>query len=530
MSEAATRTWESAERSARAGDLRQAWKAYESLLADVNWVLPAHLRLSGLSLAEGRIRDASFHALAAFDAREPDAVLMEALCAQLIKVGELEAAVSCATSDAVRDSVDPAVLAGTGRLMNEQSLPQLALPLLQSAAKHGGKSAELDYQTGLAQMYTGDLEGAETALAECLAVEPGHAPALRLRSKLRRQTDRDNHVDALRSALQRMTAGQAEAPLLHYALFKELDDLGQHAAAWTELEQGMRARRRQLRPDPDAEAQLFEHLMQTRFDGVASDTGHPTGPVPIFIIGMPRSGTTLLERILGAHQEVADAGELRDFTMQMRWITGEMGGPHLDLPLAQAMQGADWKQLGERYLSHTQWHAAGRRFYTDKLPSNFINAGYIARALPQAKILHLVREPMDTCFSNLKELFAGAYPHSYDQEEMAAHFLRYRALMAHWHAQLPGRILDVHYDQLVAAPEQVAQQVLHYCGLAWEPGVTAIETRAGRVATASAIQMREPIHQRFVGQWRRYAPWLGPLQAALAAGDLADLDRSTTVR
>ena len=132
---------------------------------------------------------------------------------------------------------------------------------------------------------------------------------------------------------------------------------------------------------------------------------------------------------------------------------------------------------------------------------------------------------MDTCFSNLKELFASAYPHSYDQQEMAAHFLRYRRLMAHWHSQLPGRILDVNYAELVAAPDQVARKVLEYCGLILQQGVTSIESRAGKVATASTLQMREPIHQRYVGQWRRYGQWLAPLHEALAIGGLTDLDR-----
>ncbi|WP_163840380.1 tetratricopeptide repeat-containing sulfotransferase family protein [Pseudoxanthomonas sacheonensis] len=518
------RTWELAERSAREGDLDHARTGYESLLRDAAWVLPARLRLSGVALAEGRVREATLHALEAYAAREPDGVLMEALCAQLIKVGELQAAVDCAASPAVASSADTAVLAGVGRLMNEQSLPDLALPLLQRAQALGDGSPALQYQMGLCRMYLGDLDAAQSALARCLAAEPGHPAALRLRSKLRRASPSQNNVEELRSALHRMEPKHSDVPLLHYALFKELDELGQEAAAWSELERGMRSRRSQLQYDASTESSLFDHLLGMRIVPETVDTTSIDGPVPIFIVGMPRSGTTLLERILGAHPDVADVGELRDFTAQLRWSCEVMGGPHLDLPLARAAESADWKTVGQRYLAHTQWHAGGKRFYTDKLPSNFINIGYIARALPQARILHLVREPMDTCFSNLKELFVGAYPHSYDQQEMAAHFLHYRRLMAHWHTQFPGRVFDVNYARLVAAPAEAAREVLEFCGLPWQPGVTAIEARAGRVATASAIQMREPIHQRYVGQWRRYGQWLAPLHKALAAGGLADLD------
>ena len=248
------------------------------------------------------------------------------------------------------------------------------------------------------------------------------------------------------------------------------------------------------------------------------DAGMTDGPQPIFIVGLPRSGTTLLERVLGGHPEVADAGELRDFTAQLRWMTELPGTNHPDAALVRAARGIDFAALGERYLSHTRWHARGNAFYTDKLPANFLNAGFIAQALPGARILHMARAPMDACFSNLKELFGAAYPHSYDQGEMAEHYVRYRALMAHWHAAFPGRILDVSYEALAADPERVAREVLAFCGLPWDEAVLAPEQRAGAVATASTAQVREPIHSRFVGQWRRYEGRLGPLKDRLSAG------------
>jgi hypothetical protein len=339
-----------------------------------------------------------------------------------------------------------------------------------------------------------------------------------MRAKLRRQTIDDNHVESLHAAIAHMADSAADAPSLYYALFKELDDLGRCDDAWRALETGMRLRRRQVDFDAAAEARLFEHLQRSCGSAPVGTTTHEEGPVPIFIVGMPRSGTTLLERILGAHSLVADAGELRDFTMQLRWMCDRIGGPQLDLDLAQRADRVNMAGLGCRYLSHSRWHARGRPFYTDKMPANFVHVGYIARAMPQARILHMVREPMDTCFSNLKELFANAYPHSYDQVEMAQHYLRYRDLMAHWHRQYPGRILDVEYGALVADPEQVARHVLAFCGLPWEPSLVAIESRSNAVATASSVQIREPIHRRFVGQWRHYGAQLQPLRRQLEEG------------
>ena len=519
MTASAQQTWHDAERLMQARQPAAARAGYESIAGDPDWMLPANLRLSAIALHDGRLRDAVAHALAAYAVREPDPVLLEALCRQLIAVGELQAAVDCAQSQVVAQAHDPELLAGVGKLMNEQSFPAVALPLLHRANRLGMDTPALHYLTGLAEMYAGELGSAGSEFDHCLQADPDFAPAHRMRARLRRQTVADNHVDVLRRSIARQPAGAVDAPPLYYALFKELDDLDRRDEAWQALETGMRLRRGQVDFDAAAEARLFERLQRNNAAGTMDvPEVEEAGPAPIFIVGMPRSGTTLLERILGAHPQVADAGELRDFNMQLRWICDRAGGPQLDLDLAQRAEAIDMAELGRRYLSHTRWHARGKPFYTDKLPANFVHAGHIARALPQARILHMVREPMDTCFSNLKELFANAYPHSYDQMEMAGHFLRYRQLMAHWHRQYPGRILDVHYDALVAEPRRVARRVLDFCGLGWDPSVVAIEARAGAVATASSVQMREPIHPRFIGQWRRYEDRLQPLRQALATG------------
>lgn len=509
--------WQQAERLLAARRYADARSAYESLLADPDWIVPAHLRLSAVSQAEGRQRDSVAHALAAHAhaAREDDAALLEALCRRLLDIGEIEAGLACASSPVLSGSRDPAVLVAVAGMMSDFSFTDRALTLLRRARALGADSPSLRYRMGLSEMYAGDLDAAEHELEACLAAAPGFAPAHRELARLRRQTRERNHVDRLRAAIARLGAGHADAPVLHYALFKELDDLGDAEGAWEALSEGMRLRRRQVVHDAAAEQALFDHLQTVAATAVPG--ADDEGPVPIFIVGMPRSGTTLLERILGAHPQVADAGELRDFTCQLRWTCDCVGGPHLDLELARRAERIDPAELGRRYLSHTRWWAKGRAFYTDKLPTNFANVGYIARALPRARILHMVRDPMDTCFSNLKELFAGAYPHSYDQREMAGHFIRYRRLMAHWHAAFPGRILDVHYDALVADPERVARQVLDFCGLAWMPGMVDIHRRRGAVATASTAQVREPIHNRFVGQWRRYETHLAPMRRCLEA-------------
>ena len=416
------------------------------------------------------------------------------------------------------DCADATIWAALGRMASEQALPQYAAPLLQRAKALGLQSAFLDYLIGQAVLYQGRADAAEAALEECLVRDPLFGPAHRALAKLRKQDQVKNHVDRLRNVLGRMGTAHPHQPFVCYALFKELDDLGDHDAAWLALAQGMQLRRAQLQYSAEADAALFEQLQSVTFEPVSGF--EPTGPAPIFIVGMPRSGTTLLERILGSHAQVKDAGELTDFNCQLRWMCDQFGPARLDLPLAKAAMAVDWRELGQRYLEHTQWHAGDKQFYTDKLPANFLNVGFIVNALPQAKILHMTRDPMDVCFSNLKELFADAYPHSYDQTEMAQHYLRYRRLMSHWHQTFPGRVLDVDYAELVTAPDQVARDVLSFCGLPWQDNVAAIEKRSGAVATASSVQVREPIHNRFVAQWRPYAKPLQPLHDLLANAGL----------
>ncbi|MFY2764636.1 tetratricopeptide repeat-containing sulfotransferase family protein [Arenimonas sp. MALMAid1274] len=514
MSTVQIQHWKAAEQYRASFDLEAAKREYHVLLSDPDWVLPASLRLGAIALDSGQLQDAVAHALAANGAREPDPVLLEALCRLLLNVGELQAAIGCVMDPSVQECTDPAVLLGLGTMMAEQGLSDYALPLLRRARRFGLETPELNYLIGNDESYAGNLDVAERELEACLRAAPDHAPAHRALAKLRRATPGKNHLVRLRAAASRLGENHPDAPLLHYALFKEMDDLGNVEGAWAALETGMRLRRRQVKYDSVAEQALFDELMHVKPAPGPDVDGMPQ---PLFIVGMPRSGTTLLERILGAHGQVADAGELRDFTVQLRWCCNKMGGPHLDVDLARAARWADLSRLGDRYLAHTQWHANGHAYYTDKLPTNFLNIGYIANALPQARFLHMVREPMDVCFSNLKELFADAYPHSYDQREMAVHFRRYQALMAHWHKQFPGRILDVHYDALVTEPETTARAVLKHCNLAWTPDVLEPESRGGTVATASSAQVREPIHTRFLGQWRRYESQLQPLQEALGS-------------
>ncbi len=299
---------------------------------------------------------------------------------------------------------------------------------------------------------------------------------------------------------------------------------GDTAAAWDALQHGNAVMHARLRHDADAEAALYAQLGDLAARGVfaAQGTGALQGPQPIFVLGLPRSGTTVLERMLGNHSQVVSAGELNDFGHQLRWGADQAGRSLLDAPLLQALPTLDYAQIGARYLQQTQWRAGSARWYIDKLPANAVAIGAIARALPGALIVHLVREPMAVCFSNYRALFGDSYAYSYDLHTLARHYRAHHGLMAQWRAALPGRVIDVDYARMVRDPSTVLQQLMAYCGLDIEPGQIDITRNAAASATLSSVQVREGVHSRNVEEWRRYAVQLEPLRQALSQAGLLD--------
>jgi len=214
---------------------------------------------------------------------------------------------------------------------------------------------------------------------------------------------------------------------------------------------------------------------------------------------------------------VQGVGELYDFTSQMRWATDHHCKGVIDRRIVERAAGVDFGEVGAGYLRGMEWRLGKERCFTDKLPSNFLNLGFICRALPHAKILHMVRDPVETCFSNLRELFSEANPYSYDMLELADFHHQYERLMAHWRAAYPGRILDVDYRALTRDTENAVRRVAAFCGLAFTPDMLEIGKRERGVATASAVQVREGVVSREVPKWAPYEAHLRPMIEALRA-------------
>lgn len=371
-------------------------------------------------------------------------------------------------------------------------------------------------------VYLGRKTEARKDLDRCLRRAPEIAQAQWLRSRLDRQTGDSNHVHELRDRLAQAGDKPLDAAFLAFALHKELDDIGDTEAAWRALETACGAKRRTLDYDPSTSRRLVDQLLAWDAGPVAvHGHGEAMARRPIFIVGMHRSGTTLLEQLLDASPQVRSLGELYDFTSAMRYETNHYCRGVLDATVVARARGADFAGVGRRYLEGLAWRLGDRPFFTDKLPSNFLNIGFICRALPQAVILHMVRDPLEACFSNLRELFSDACPYSYDQLELADYFLQYRRLMAHWHDAFPGRILDVPYAELTRDPGTVMREVAAFCGLGYVEGMRSTASSSRAVATASAMQVRGEVVQREAPKWLPYRRHLEPLVESLRKGRVA---------
>ncbi len=387
-----------------------------------------------------------------------------------------------------------------------------ALALLDEARR-----ADPDYPPTLVSraqvlIYLGRFKAAQADLVYCTRRAPGLGQAWWLLARVSSALDAPAQVDAL---YRRLAAGgmpPREVAFFQSALHLHLDRLGDHAAAWQALHLACVSMRTQLRHDPAQVRELFDALAarRPRPPLEAAEMKH----TPIFIVGLHRSGTTLLEQLLDGHDQVQALGEMYDFTSQLRWATDHHCRGTVDAHIVRS-EAMDLATVGAGYLQGVGWRLGEARYFTDKLPSNLLNVGLICEALPQAKILRMVRDPVETCFSNLRELFSDVNPWSYDPLEMAQYHRQSDVLAAHWHRAYPGRILDVDYAALTRTPEAVLQQVASFCGLDYQPGMLEIAQRTRAVATASAVQAREGITALDVPKWYPYRVPLAPMIAAL---------------
>ncbi|WP_242111903.1 tetratricopeptide repeat-containing sulfotransferase family protein [Luteimonas aquatica] len=513
--------WQRAQSALAQRHLPEAERLLEAVLATEPGHVQARVLLAGICLARGRLRAACAHLTQATRALPDDATTVCRVAQALLRVGESTALRECLSHPAVARCHDGAMLATFAHLQQSLGEHEQALSLMDRARALGHDNADFRYFRSVQLQFNGRLDEAERELESCLRLGPTYGRAWLTLARLRKQTPQRNHLDDIGRQLARVAADSQDHSALEFARYKELEDLGAYEDAWKALEHANAIMHRQLRHDPRKEQALHAALIAACDAAFLQSAPAPApasaadGPTPIFVLGLPRSGTTVVDRILGNHSQVVSAGELNDFAHQLRWQADAPGQPLVDEVILERLRGLDFAEIGRRYLAQTAWRAQGRGYFVDKLPANFLVAGLIAKALPQAVILHLARDPMDVCFSNYRALFGNSYAYSYDLQALAAHYASYRRLMAHWRQALPGRILDVDYQALVTDPEAEAGRILDFCGLAREAHCTDLVRNTAPVSTLSSAQVREGIHARGLAEWKRYERQLQPLREAL---------------
>ncbi|HET8691450.1 MAG TPA: sulfotransferase [Steroidobacteraceae bacterium] len=363
----------------------------------------------------------------------------------------------------------------------------------------------------------GRHEEAVEAYRRAAALRPGYSEAWWSLSNLKTFRFTDAELEAMQAEHARPGLADEARVQFSFAIAKALEDRGEHARAFELYVEGNRTRRRLESYDP-VQTEVLNERIRTVFDAGFlarhAAAGDPD-PAPIFVVGLPRSGSTLLEQILASHSQVDATHELPEvgrIILGIRRDRGRRAYPEAVLEFSDA----ELTALGRAYLDSTRQYRRGAPRFVDKNPNNFPSLGLLAVALPNARFINARRHPLDACWSCYRQLFARGQPFTYDLTELGEYYLEYDRMMAHWHAVMPGRVLDVDYEQVVADLEGQARRLLDFCGLPWEDACLRFHETERPIRTASSEQVRRPIYDSSIGAWRKCERELAPLIEVLA--------------
>jgi Flp pilus assembly protein TadD len=501
-----------------AGDLSRAALACKELTERYSDYAPGWASACHVALALAHPAEAVDYIARALRLAPGNAHFMILKAVALRSSGALAEAASVASAATVCCGSDAAAYQALGNFYTAADEHHEALRWFTRAVALAPQSPVCRFNRATLLRIVGELEEAEAEYDRVIALEPHEYEAYYNRADLRRQSPERNHLAELEALLERGIRHPRGEVLMRYALAKELEDLGAYPRSFEQLTLGARRRREHIAYDVQQDVATAEWVKAAFSPGRlhAPATGCPNDE-PIFIVGMPRTGTTLLERSLGQHPEVFAAGELPHFanalTAAVSVLTGVPRLPRRDLVAASAE--VDFRSVGEEYLARTRPATGHRAHFIDKLPLNYLYCGPIHLSLPSARIIHLTRHPMATCYAIYKTLFKAAYPFSYDLREIARYYAAYRRLMSYWDAALPGTILNVSYENLVEKFDSEIRRVLTHCGLPWHRACLEFHRNPYPTATASAAQVRRPLYESSIRLWEKYEEQLRPLRAML---------------
>jgi tetratricopeptide (TPR) repeat protein len=470
----------------------------------------------------GRIADALDH-IAISVAAGPDNVEYLAQQARILITARREAeALAAARAAAAGASTDPFVLDTIGCVFVRLGAHDEALPLFQSAVASAPDISDYRFNLASTLGFFGKVQEAAEQYEAIVARHPTHGRAHLGLAGLKRNAT-PVLVDQIETAL-RAGPDPLDAVRLHYAAASALENLGRDAEAFSHLERGNTAHRVRLDYDIAQDVALFEALRRTFAHGLPLASDSTLADTPLFVVGLPRTGTTLVDRILSSHPQVTSAGELQAMPLAVKQLAKSPSRMVLDEATITGLGGCSAQALGELYLARARQHSGARRGrFVDKFPLNFLYIGWIIEALPNANIVCLRRGAMDSVWSNYKHLFATGSPYyrwSYDLMDTARYVLMFQRIMGFWRQRFPGRIHEVSYEQLVADQEAQSRRMLAHCGLSWDPACLAFHRNEAAVATPSAQQVRQPMNANAIGRWRAHQDRLGAVMDFFAANGI----------
>jgi tetratricopeptide (TPR) repeat protein len=515
----AQRWHDQARRALQSGDLNAAEKACAALLGiDPNhadaWYIAAVC-----ALEKNRLLDAlpRFGHATRLEQRRPDYWAQHARCLQAL--GRSAEALDCVARASALPDADAATRDTLGNVLTRIGRHTEAAREFEAASRLAPEEAQFHYHLATTLMFCGELAGAAAAYERVLDLDPDHSRAHFALADMLHGPPPDGRIERLQEALERAAGDVDQELVIGHALARTLEAAGRTEPAFALWERTKSAKKAVVGYTIESDRAIFSAVAGAfTADRLNSAVPGHVSPAPIFIVGMPRSGTTLLERILSSHSGITSGGEMTHMARAIKEAGRSRTADLIDPGSLETALACDPGRIGARYLELSQVTVGNASRFVDKMPLNFFLAGFIRRSLPRAKIVCLRRGALDTCLANFRQLFAVDFPnyrYALSLMDTAEYYALFEGLLAHWDAVMPHAIYPLRYENLVAAPEQEIRRLLDFLDIEFEPGMLEFQRNATPVATASATQVRRPIYSGSVGAWRRYESQLEPLRRRL---------------
>lgn len=413
----------------------------------------------------------------------------------------------------------PVYLNLAGQAYTRLGFHEAAWPLYERALELQPDVESIEVNMAACGVYLGRTDEARTIYRKLLRKHPNHQRFHYELAQLGRAKN-DRHVNQMLSVLRKASPDPARNIFLYYALGKELEDLSRWNESFEYYKKGGDAARSTMNYDVVDDVATMDCIIEVCTpDWLAEAPGaEKAGKTPIFVVGLPRTGTTLTERILSSHSQVESIGETQVLHMLLRRASNDNLGSEMSAAVIAAAAKAPAAGIADDYIDAVAYRFGDAPFFIDKLPENVLNLGFIAKAWPNARIVHVRRHPMDACFAMYKQSY---FRFAYSLDDLAQYYLAYERLSRHWRETLGDRVVEVEYEQLVSNQERVTRWLLDRLELPFEQACLDFDQNVAPVATASSVQVREKVHSRSVGKWKKYARQLESLRARLEAGGVA---------